>query len=244
MSISVDHYQSLGLPTWEEGTKLTLPQITEAYKRKALEFHAGKLPDLIFQKIKRSYQILKDENSRRYFDEELIRVKQEQQRCDSKRKKPIENVVTRKRVAPDPRVLKEREEEELFRQNHKKEIEEIMAMCSRNSRNDVLRASWEGSEDAYSLKYLKELFEKFGEVRYVEPEKASKKLGNGVYYRFIHMKTRDAAVSAMRGVRGDSANPLTVSFLGQSIATRISSPFDEKQDELLRHLFRKDAEAA
>ncbi|KAL5704194.1 hypothetical protein ACHQM5_022652 [Ranunculus cassubicifolius] len=213
MSITVDHYEYLGLPTWEEGRKLTLKQITEAYKRKALEFHAGKIPDLIFQKIKRSYEILKDENSRRYFDEELIRVKQEQQRCDSKRKKPIENVVTCKRVAPDPRVLKEREEEELFRQNHKKEIEEVMAMYSRSDfweksvkMDDVLMASWEGSEDAYSAKNLKELFKKFGEVRYVVPKEASKR-GNGVYCRYIHMKTRDAAVSAMGGVRGDPANP-------------------------------------
>ncbi|KAJ4849517.1 hypothetical protein Tsubulata_021099 [Turnera subulata] len=59
----VDHYSVLGLPSGEEGTRLTEREISKAYKLKALELHPDKRPEdrhahADFQKLKKSYEIL------------------------------------------------------------------------------------------------------------------------------------------------------------------------------------------
>ncbi|KAJ4846099.1 hypothetical protein Tsubulata_016738 [Turnera subulata] len=74
----VDHYNVLGLPSGKEGAKLTLKEITRAFKLKALELHPDKRPPddpkakADFQKLGSSYQTLKDPAARRRFDDSLL----------------------------------------------------------------------------------------------------------------------------------------------------------------------------
>lgn len=137
MDTDVDHYGVLGLPSGEEGAKLTEKEISKAYKLKALELHPDKRPDdpnahSNFQKLKTSYEILKDEKARKLFDD-LLRVKREQQRRlserDGKRRKMVSDLEERERAAfaPDPSV-KAREEEERIARQLKEEIARIRAM--------------------------------------------------------------------------------------------------------------------
>ena len=95
--MDVDHYSVLGLPSWEEGAELTEKEISRAYKAKALELHPDKRPHdpnahSNFQKLKSSYDTLKDEKARKQFDH-LLKVKREQFRCqsehDAKRRKMV-----------------------------------------------------------------------------------------------------------------------------------------------------------
>jgi len=137
MDTDIDHYKVLGLPSGEEGAKLTEKEISKAYKLKALELHPDKRPDdpnahSNFQKLKTSYEILKDEKARKLFDD-LLRVKREQQRRlserDGKRRKMVSDLEERERAAfsPDP-FVKAREEEERIARQLKEEIARIRAM--------------------------------------------------------------------------------------------------------------------
>ncbi|KAI4297799.1 hypothetical protein L6164_037665 [Bauhinia variegata] len=137
MDVDVDHYCVLGLPSGEEGAKLTEKEISKAYKLKALELHPDKRPDdpnahSNFHKLKTSYEILKDEKARKLFDD-LLRVKRQQQRRqaerDGKRRRMVSDLEERERAAftPDPSV-KEQEEEERIARQLKEEIARIRAM--------------------------------------------------------------------------------------------------------------------
>ncbi|XP_024156192.1 dnaJ homolog subfamily C member 17-like [Rosa chinensis] len=82
MDTQVDHYKVLGLPSGEEGTKLTQIEISKAYRAKALDLHPDKRPEdphanANFQRLKSSYDILKDRNARKLFDASL-RAKREE----------------------------------------------------------------------------------------------------------------------------------------------------------------------
>ncbi|CAK9316011.1 unnamed protein product [Citrullus colocynthis] len=135
--MDVDHYAVLGLPSGEQGAKLTEKEISKAYRAKALELHPDKRPDdpnahANFQMLKSSYEILKDEKARKLFDD-LLRVKLEQHRRqserDSKRQKMMTDLEARERsaFAPDP-AAKELEEEEKIARKLKEEIARIRAM--------------------------------------------------------------------------------------------------------------------
>lgn len=133
----MDHYSVLGLPSGEEGAKLTEKEISKAYRIKALELHPDKRPDdpnahENFQRLKTSYEILKDEKARKLFDD-LLKVKREQQRRHSERdvrkRKMVSDLEERERAAfaPDPAAI-EREEEERIAKKLKEEIVRIRAM--------------------------------------------------------------------------------------------------------------------
>ncbi|KAL6270869.1 hypothetical protein ACE6H2_027780 [Prunus campanulata] len=133
----IDHYKILGLPSGEEGAKLTEKEISKAYRAKALELHPDKRPDdpdahANFQILKSSYEILKDEKARKLFDD-LLRVKREHQRRhlerDSKRQKMVSDLEARERAgfAPDA-AAKDRYEEESIARKLKEEIARIRAM--------------------------------------------------------------------------------------------------------------------
>ncbi|KAL2537807.1 DNAJ heat shock N-terminal domain-containing protein [Forsythia ovata] len=140
MDGEVDHYAVLGLPSGEEGAKLSEKEIKKAYRLKALELHPDKRPDDPnahdnFQKLTTSYAILNDEKARKLLDD-LLRVKREkfqrQSQQDSKRRKMMSDLEERERnaFAPDP-SLRAREEEERIARKLKEEIARIRAM-SRN----------------------------------------------------------------------------------------------------------------
>ncbi|CAH1423427.1 unnamed protein product [Lactuca virosa] len=142
MDVDIDHYTILGLPSGEEGSKLSEKEITKAYRLKALELHPDKRPDdpnapSNFQKLQTSYQILKDEKARKLFDD-LLRVKQQkiqrQSQHDSKRRRMMSDLEEREKNAfyhQDP-TSKARNEEESIARKLREEISRIRAMHGNN----------------------------------------------------------------------------------------------------------------
>ncbi|XP_050220223.1 uncharacterized protein LOC126670516 [Mercurialis annua] len=237
MDVDIDHYEVLGLPSGEEGAKLTENEISKAYKKKALVLHPDKRPDDPnahdnFQKLKSSYEILKDEKARKLFDD-LLRVKRERYvrsaQRDSKRQKMVSDLEARERAAyaSDP-VFKAREEEEMVARKLKEEIERIRAMRANKGaataatstretvgvanesvktadREKMLKVSWEKVGEDYTAQRLKELFSKFGEVEDVVISSSKKKRS-----AIVQMANKEAAVAATGSVCGNLSNPLLV----------------------------------
>lgn len=137
MDDEIDHYAILGLPSGEEGTKLSEKEITKAYKKKALELHPDKRPEdqeaahADIQRLNASYAILKDDKARKLFDD-LLRAKREKARRhsnhDSKRRKMMSDLERREQeaFAFDPEV-KAREEEERISRKFNEEVSRIRA---------------------------------------------------------------------------------------------------------------------
>ncbi|KAM1137061.1 hypothetical protein ACFX2B_034703 [Malus domestica] len=134
MDVEVDHYKVLGLPSGEEGAKLTQNDIKKAYRAMALVLHPDKRPDdpdapANFQSLMSSYEILKDVKARKLFDD-LLRVKRDQQRRhlerDAKRQRMVSDLEARERsaFAPDA-AARDRAEEERIARKLKEEIERI-----------------------------------------------------------------------------------------------------------------------
>ncbi|THG08784.1 hypothetical protein TEA_016933 [Camellia sinensis var. sinensis] len=197
MDDEVNHYIVLGLPSGEEGIKLSEKEITKAYRKKALELHPDKRRDnhnahSDIQQLNASYAILKDERARKSFDD-LLRIKHEkihfqvqldlkrQAQWDSKRQKLMSDLEARERVAfASDSATKAREEEE--------------------------------------ERIFKKFKDEFGEVEDVVI-KSSKKRVNAL----IVVATKDDMVSAARNVYGNLSNPLCVLPLQPSIAIFPSS---------------------
>ncbi|CAL5390958.1 unnamed protein product [Camellia sinensis] len=223
MDDEVNHYIVLGLPSGEEGIKLSEKGITKAYRKKALELHPDKRRDnhnahSDIQLLNASYAILKDERARKSFDD-LLRIKHEkihfqvqldlkrQAQWDSKRQKLMSDLEARERAAfasDSATKAWEEEEERIFKKFKDEER--------------VLKLSWERIGEDYSAESLRELFEKFGEVEDVVI-KSSKKRVNAL----ILVATKDDMVSAARNVYGNLLNPLCVLPLQPSIAIFPSS---------------------
>lgn len=258
----VDHYRVLGLPSGEEGAKLTEKEISKAYKWKALELHPDKRPDDPdahdnFQKLKSSYEILKDEKARKLFDD-LLKIKREKQQRqfqqDGKRRKMMSDLEERERAAfaPDPAVKARQEEEKIARQL-KEEIERIRAMHENKrtpaafasvketkqsgsggvglDKEKVLKVSWEKFGEDYTAERLREIFSEFGKVEDVVI-KSSKKKGSAL----VVMATKSAAGAATGSVCGNLSNPLLVLPLQPAVATQIPSALKPVETESINNL--------
>lgn len=239
MDIDVDHYSILGLPTGEDGAKLTEKEISKAYKVKALELHPDKNRDDPkahdkFQRLKSSYEILKDEKARKLFDD-LLKVKLEQQRRhserDAKKRKMVSDLEEGERAAfaPDP-AAREREKEERILKEFKEQVARVRAMHANKGKTtaSVPKTEMEGvgKESANTgeelvdkkrilkVSWLKvgegytaeRLRELFSKFGDVEDVVMKKKRGSAL----VVMASRDAAVAATGTVSGDLSNPLQV----------------------------------
>ncbi|XP_044489389.1 dnaJ homolog subfamily C member 17-like isoform X2 [Mangifera indica] len=253
MDVDVDHYKVLGLPSGEEGAKLSEKEISKAYKLKALELHPDKRPDdpdahANFQKLKSSYEILKDEKARKLFDD-LLKIKREKEKRlvqqDGRKRKMRSDLEERERAAfaPDPTV-KARQEEERIARELKEEIARIkLALASKGApaasasvketktsrsgaavagvgldKEKMLKVSWEKGGEDYSAERLKEIFAEFGQVEDVVI-KSSKKKGSAL----VVMSTKDAVVAATGSVCGSLSNPLLVLPVQPAVATEFTS---------------------
>ncbi|KAJ7967126.1 DnaJ-like subfamily C member 17 [Quillaja saponaria] len=251
MDADTDHYHVLGLPSGEEGAKLTEKHISKAYKLKALELHPDKRPDdpdahANFQKLKTSYEILKDEKARKLFDD-LLRVKREQHRRQSerdvKRRKMVSDLEEKERAAfaPDP-YSKEREEEERIARQLKEEIARIRAMHTNKrapTMSDLKKESTGAGKESKGNggfgvdkeKVLKVSWEKVGEQYSAEKlRELFSKFGEveDVLIKdhkskkkgsaLVVMATKDGAVAATRNVCGYLSNPLLVLPLQPAVA--------------------------
>ncbi|EXB24032.1 DnaJ homolog subfamily C member 17 [Morus notabilis] len=264
MDIDVDHYSVLGLPSGEEGAKLTEKEISKAYRIKALELHPDKRPDdpnahENFQRLKTSYEILKDEKARKLFDD-LLKVKREQQRRhserDARKRKMVSDLEERERAAfaPDP-AAREREEEERIAKKLKEEIVRIRAMHANKGAAAASVPKMENgkvgkeSESIGAVKLdkeriLKVSWEKVGEgytaerlreefSRFGDVEDVvikNKKRGSAI----VVMANKDAAVAATGTLCGNLSNPLLVLPLQPARAAEV--PIIQKSPERDDHV--------
>nr|GMD00955.1 DnaJ homolog subfamily C member 17 [Ipomoea batatas] len=147
-----DHYAILGLPSGEEGANLSDKQIAKAYRVKALELHPDKRPNdpnanIFFQKLKASYEILRDRKARREYDDVLKarRNRTTKRNCmnDGKREKMMSDLKRAEKEEEKRRAEKEEEErickklwEEIaeFRAKHKRKQEEELASMNAKRR--------------------------------------------------------------------------------------------------------------
>ncbi|MFS7993491.1 putative DnaJ domain, Chaperone J-domain superfamily [Helianthus anomalus] len=140
MEVFVDHYIVLGLPSGEEGIKTSEKEITKAYRSKALKLHPDKSrdnPDAVkdFQRLQSSYEILKDENSRRDFDADLLirirkqKVKENRRRKMSEREeRSYRTTMARVEEIKIMNMMHEREREEIDRVRMMSAMEESKRM--------------------------------------------------------------------------------------------------------------------
>ncbi|VFQ84689.1 unnamed protein product [Cuscuta campestris] len=243
MDSHVDHYAVLGLPSGEEGSKLSEKEISKAYRSKALELHPDKKPDdpnahSHFQKLKTSYEILKDEKARKLFDD-LLRVKHEkskrQSHYDAKRRKMASDLEARERSAfrSDDVARAREEEEEQIAHKLKEEIARIRAMLANKNASitptppsktgGVARDEAQDTRGAVTVdkdKVLKVSWEKAGVLGYTaqrlreifgqfgEVEDVVIKSSKSKGSALVVMASKDAAASACGTVLGDLSNPL------------------------------------
>lgn len=243
MDIEIDHYVVLGLPTGEEGARLSEKEISKAYRSKALELHPDKRPDdpnahANFQKLKTSYEILKDEKARKLFDD-LLRVRKEkiqrQSQRDTKRRKMMSDLEERERTAfaVDPE-LQAREEEQRIARKLKDEIARIRSMFTnrassatptptpqKDTSKSPQRSTGDGGNTVDKGKVLKVSWEKVGEDysahrlreifhEFGEVEDVVIKSSKKKGSALVVMASHDAAVAATGNVLGSLSNPLLV----------------------------------
>eukprot|EP00262_Sarcandra_glabra_P005668 TRINITY_DN17428_c0_g1_i1.p1 TRINITY_DN17428_c0_g1~~TRINITY_DN17428_c0_g1_i1.p1 ORF type:complete len:297 (-),score=54.22 TRINITY_DN17428_c0_g1_i1:540-1409(-) len=222
-----DHYKILGLPSGEEGAKLSQAEIKKAYKAKARECHPDKRPDdplakSAFQKLQSSFDILKNEAARKAFDD-LLRLRQDRIRrethIDSKRRKMMFDLQERERAAfaVYPRE-KAREEEREAAKKFREEVASIRAMHAKKTEVNLvkevansnkarsLKVYWERDGEDYSDLKLRELFGRFGTVEEVVMGSILKKRKTAL----IVMASRLAVVAATQSRIEGLSNPLTV----------------------------------
>ncbi|GAB4841043.1 hypothetical protein Ancab_021789 [Ancistrocladus abbreviatus] len=187
-----DHYKVLGLPSGVEGSRLTIEKIRGAYKLKALETHPDKNPgdpnaDLKFQKIKSSYEVLINVESRVLFDDCLRRERIKRQQFEflcrnqnnsssgawgvKRREMASElNERVKRRKASYPVAKAGEEEEEWVKKKLLEQIAEVQESSGAAGLDmeKVLRVTWDagmvGGVDYYSADRLRDLFRKFGGV--------------------------------------------------------------------------------
>lgn len=139
----IDHYKVLDLPSGEEGSRLNSDQIEKAYKTQSRLRHPDKRPDdpnatADFQLLRASYDILRDEQSRRVFDAKL-RARREKEVRDSardgKRRKLAEDLEKRERAAERGEPLDAAEMERKRERSVANELKrEMDAFLNRNVR--------------------------------------------------------------------------------------------------------------
>ncbi|KAK6143352.1 hypothetical protein DH2020_023700 [Rehmannia glutinosa] len=261
MDVEADHYAVLGLPSGEEGASLSEQEINKAYRSKARELHPDKRRDdpnahADFLKLQNSYEVLKNEKTRKLFDD-LLRVKKEklhrQGQQDSKRRKMMSDLEERERsaFAVDPNIKAREEEESIFRKLQE-EIAKIIAMQTNKmpaattpfKQDTKVRGKDSTDGEGIALdkeKVLKVSWEKIGEdytaqrLREIFEEfgavedvviKSSRKKGSAL----VVMASKDAAVAAIGNVLGNLSNPLLVLPL-QPAASPVLFSAEKNEDD-------------
>ncbi|KFK27667.1 hypothetical protein AALP_AA8G413000 [Arabis alpina] len=242
MESFVDHYVVLGLPSGEEGLKLTEQEIRKAYKLKALELHPDKRQDdpdarEKFQSLKTSYEVLKDENARKLFDD-LLRIKREKQQkqsqVDSKRRKMMSDLEERERSAFAPKsTARPYDEEERISRKLKEQVDRIRAQHAKTKagfetpESGVDRKRKEDKRGAGASveldkeRVLKVSWEIIGEgytaerlrevfSEFGEVEDVVIRSTKKKCSALVVMATKDGAVAATRTLCGHLSNPLLV----------------------------------
>ncbi|RWR84510.1 dnaJ subfamily C member 17-like protein [Cinnamomum micranthum f. kanehirae] len=182
-AVEIDHYAILGLPSGEEGAKLSKDEIKKAYRAKALISHPDKNPNdplahSTFQKLKTSYEILSDATARAAFDA-LLAAKLDRlrhhARLDSKRRRMMDDLDQRERASEaspvDPSEL-DRRKEEAAAKKFQQEVARIREMYAKkmaagtkkgDDRDTAVGANAEAGNELDKEKILKVSWEREGE---------------------------------------------------------------------------------
>lgn len=231
----VDHYAVLGLPSGEEGSKLSLKQIEKAYRNQSRLRHPDKRPDdpnatSDFQLLTSSFEVLRDEAARSSFDAKLRSRREKLLRDsfqDTKRRKMASDLEDRERAASAVDLSEEvRRKERMKAEELKNEIAEFKARRAKQASEQIsmqrkkeekigasldkgkmLKVSWDRNAGDYDAAKLREIFEKFGSVEdVVIRSKTSKNKASAI----IVMTSREAMIKAAQSMGGHIANPLLV----------------------------------
>ncbi|KAJ3689775.1 hypothetical protein LUZ61_018939 [Rhynchospora tenuis] len=240
----VDHYKVLDLPSGEEGSRLTADQIEKAYKTQSRLRHPDKRPDdpnatADFQLLRASYDVLRDEQSRRAFDATL-RARREKEVRDSardgKRRKMAADLEERERAAErgedlgadelekrrEKSVAKElkRELDDFLNRNVRRSEPAAGSASASTSRGEKHDSSEEKSNKERILKVSWErnlgeysatrLREIFQKFGEVEDVVIRTKKSKSKGTALVVMSSRDAVMAATRSMCGDVSNPLLV----------------------------------
>ncbi|KAI3930501.1 hypothetical protein MKW98_022150 [Papaver atlanticum] len=233
--MEINHYVILGLPSGEEGAKLTHAYINKAYRTKDLELHPDKCPDdpnankrpCTFLRLQTSYEILKDEKKRKDFDDQRHH---QSSKHDSRKRKRMDDLDERERASFA--LARAKSDASSYDKKMKESKEKIISMLNskaastfskfktpdetHNKSNAQSAINLDYSKTLmvecfveYSAQRLKELFGEFGPVEdvLIQSEKKDK-----IWSALVIMasSTDAAEVAAVKGVLGDLSNPLLV----------------------------------
>ncbi|XP_050429626.1 dnaJ homolog subfamily C member 17 [Adelges cooleyi] len=207
----------------------TEKEIKTAYRKKALQCHPDKNPDnpkaaQLFLQLSKILAVLTDKAARAAYDKLVnakIAAKLREKEYDSKRKKLIDNLVQRERMAMG-------QQKDSVERNFEKELERLRKESSallakeRQRVNELLKQQEAEKEvsGSYKLKVkwkdqgvydednLKHLFSKHGDVITVVV------LENKKSVALIEFKSKISAINAKNFEVGYPNCPLSVSFLG------------------------------
>ncbi|KAL9231861.1 hypothetical protein vseg_007027 [Gypsophila vaccaria] len=238
--LEIDHYLILGLPSGEEGSKLTIQEINKAYKQKALILHPDKNPNdpnstEKFTQLKSSYEILKHESSRKLFDD-LLKIRREKvlhdRQLDAKRRRMVSDLERRERGACTSGFDAEREaraKEESIMRKLDEEVRRIREMLSRKTKVEdyengpIRREKGNVNGNVVELdksRVLKVSWEKgvggeeYNAVRLRELFREFGDVEDVVIRKkrsaLVVMASKDAVVAATGVIIGDLSNPLLV----------------------------------
>lgn len=257
----VDHYAVLGLPSDEEGSKLSLKKIEKAFRNQSLLRHPDKRPDdpnatADFQLLTFSFNVLRDEKKRSEFDAKLrarIGCILRDSLRDEKRRKLATDLNDRERSAMaevDPDDVARRKER-MMADELKKELAErrskrasisqpIRAQQNKEEfsanldKGRILKVTWEISVGDYNVTQLRGIFEKFGIVEDVVIRSNSSKKK---FTAIIVMASKEAMIRALQSMSGRIENPLLV-LPYEPIAPIFSSTSSTNRQENMGHEFR------
>ncbi|XP_074560760.1 pre-mRNA-splicing factor cwf23-like [Curcuma longa] len=214
----ISHLASKGMPAADE--------IEKAYRNQSRIRHPDKRPDdpnatADFQRLKTSFEALKDEAARRVFDARL-RARRERilrdSAFDAKRRKLATDLEERERAAEEEDAAGAAKQAKRWEKHVaarlQKELAEFQARKTKKptaasnstskafeqekggtalDKERMLKVSWETNLGDYTAVMLRELFERFGGVEdVVIRSKASKKRRSAI----VVMSSKEAAVAA------------------------------------------------
>ncbi|KAG0490218.1 hypothetical protein HPP92_007081 [Vanilla planifolia] len=247
----VDHYAVLGLPSGEEGSKLTVKEIEKAYRNQSRLRHPDKRPDdpnatADFQLLTSSFEVLKNEDTRRILDAKLRSRRELLIRdsfLDAKRRKMTTDLEDRERAAAaamDP-AEEVRRKERMKADELKREIAEFQTRRSKKASQPVVGQENKKEKLGTNLdkqRILKVSWEiSVGEFGTVEDVVIRSKISKKKASAIVVMASREAAVRATQSMSGDIGNPLLVLLLDP-----ISAGFSSASGDLNGSVYPKLSE--
>lgn len=225
----------------------SISEIKKAYRKKALKLHPDKNPDnpnaaIEFHKLSRVLEILTDESARAAYDK-VLKAKHEaalrHRELDSKRRKFKEDLEMREKDSLKLGKQKSaeqilREEVERLRKEGSKQVEEEIALITRqvfNEKNQSeevydsskhrIKIKWKAAKDdsnngGYDHQLLRKFLLKYGDINALVI--SSKRNGSAL----VEFTTKRAAEMAVELEKGLVHNPLELEWINKPVCSNRS----------------------